>query len=169
MHRIRRTGLEDPSARDALELLDREMPGAREAIAQADDAAIIFATTHHPAGERAIGCVALATVAPDAGVGRVVGPVVDAQMRDLGVGRRLLAEAEREAFGVRRLRRLLSLAPRERRSFLEELGWTPSPTGDERPESLEFVLEVPGEDATRGAAREDSPPSPGGPASEGLE
>lgn len=169
MHRIRRTGLEDPSAHDALELLDREMPGAREAIAQADDAAIIFATTHHPAGERAIGCVALTTVEPDAGVGRIVGPVVDAQMRDLGVGRRLLAEAEREAFGVRRLRRLLSLAPRERRSFLEQQGWAPASSEDERCERLEFVLELPSEEATRRAGQEDSPPSSGGPASEGLE
>lgn len=152
MLRTRRTGFDDPAARDAIALLDRVLPGARDAAKDDPEASLIVATRSHPQGERVVGCVGV--VALDEGVGRLIGPVVDPQLQQQGIGRRLLAEGEREALGNRRLRRLHCPADRRHADFLEGLGWK---AAGQEGETVDSVLEVDGEEAAA------NPPGAGGP------
>ena len=143
--RLRRIRSTDPLTAQADDLIARCLPGAA-AIAGSNDADCmnLVAFRPHPAGERVIGVVRL--LAPDgAGAsGRVIGPVVDPQLQHQGIGRRLLAEAEREAFGVRSLRRLHCEAPSASAAFLEELGWRRAETGSQSlaPGRVELMLEI---------------------------
>ncbi|MFG0276261.1 MAG: GNAT family N-acetyltransferase, partial [Phycisphaerales bacterium] len=143
MLRTRRTGFDDPAAREALALLDRLLPGARAGTDADPDATLIVASRAHPQGERSVGCVGV--IAIGEGVGRLIGPVVDPQMQQQGIGRRLLAEGEREALGNRRLRRLHCPAERRHAEFLEGMGWK---AGDADADTVDFVLEVDADDAT---------------------
>jgi GNAT superfamily N-acetyltransferase len=140
--RTRRTGFDDPAARDALALLDRVLPGARAAADADPDATLIVATRSHPQGERVVGCVGVVAVGD--GVGRLIGPVVDPQLQQQGIGRRLLAEGEREGLGPRRLTRLHCPADRRHAEFLEGMGWK---AGDSEGGRVDFVLEVDADDA----------------------
>lgn len=143
--RLRRIRATDPLASQADELIARCLPGARTIAESAgDDAMNLLAVRPHPAGERVIGVVRLHAVDDNGGSGRVIGPVVDPQLQHQGVGRRLLAEAEREAFGVRSLRRLRCEAPAASAAFLEELGWRRDETGSQPLAAgrVELLLEI---------------------------
>lgn len=153
MLRTRRTGFDDPAATDAIEMLDHVLPGARAGAEDDPEASLIVATRSHPLGERVVGCVGV--VATGEGEGRLIGPVVDPQLQQQGIGRRLLAEGEREALGNRRLRRLHCPAHPRHADFLEGLGWK---AADRDGDTVDFVLEVDGEEAAP-----TSPPGSGGP------
>lgn len=159
--RTRRTDFNDPSARDALALLDRVLPGARDAAQDDADATLIIATRSHPQGERVAGCVGVVTTGE--GVGRLIGPVVDPQLQRQGIGRRLLAEGERDALGARQLRRLHCPAERRHAVFLIGMGWKEGAAEGDR---VDFVLEVDGEEAGPG---DPGSPAPGGPEGPGHE
>jgi len=78
----------------------------------------------HPNGRKVIGCVCLLPDEPKAGVGKLMQMAVDPQRQREGVGRELVAELERRAFGELGLAELFCHARLDAVSFYERMGWT---------------------------------------------
>ncbi len=78
----------------------------------------------HPTGRRVIGCVCLLPHFPGTGVGKLMQMAVDPQRQREGIGRELVAELERRAFGELSLSELFCHARNDAIPFYERMGWT---------------------------------------------
>lgn len=81
------------------------------------------AVIDHPSGRRVVGCVCLLPDDPEAGVGKLMQMAVDPQRQREGIGRELLAELERRAFGELGLRELYCHARLDAAPFYERNAW----------------------------------------------
>lgn len=130
--RYLRIGRDHPLYRQALDLRERvllqpigldlkgfraEFPGVEERFEH------FVAVVDHPKGPRVIGCVCLLPDYPEAGVGKLMQMAVDPQRQREGVGRRLVVELERRAFGELSLRELFCHAREEAAPFYAGIGW----------------------------------------------
>lgn len=77
----------------------------------------------HPSGRKVIGCVCLLPHEPAHGVGKLMQMAVDPQRQREGVGRELVAELERRAFGELGLEELFCHARLDAVSFYQRMGW----------------------------------------------
>lgn len=100
-----------------MEMLEKEIPGAEAQLEH------FVATVDHPNGERVIGIVCLLANYPDQGVGKLMQMAVDPQRQREGIGRRLVVELERRAFGVLGLASLFCHSRFDAVPFYETLGW----------------------------------------------
>lgn len=82
-----------------------------------------IAVIDHPSGERVIGCVCLLPDYPEEGVGKLMQMAVDPQRQREGIGRQLVAELERRAFGELGLTELYCHAREDAVSFYARMGW----------------------------------------------
>lgn len=81
------------------------------------------AVIEHPSGKRVIGTVCLLPNYPDRGVGKLTQMVVDEQRQREGLGRELVANLERRAFGELRLDSLFCHAQVTASGFYQRMGW----------------------------------------------
>ncbi|MFG0256608.1 MAG: GNAT family N-acetyltransferase [Phycisphaerales bacterium JB043] len=152
LFKTRRLGQEDALHGEAVAMLERLVPRAWERMRElgVPVEGVIAAVMPHPTGEtRIIGASMVVRLDGEDGMrggsGLVVGPVVDEQLRRMGVGRRLLTEIEREGFGSRRFAELHARVPEASVAFLESLGWARVEC-EGIPEGLcDLVLRVEGE------------------------
>ncbi len=77
----------------------------------------------HPSGPRVVGCALLIPDYPDPGVGKLMQMAVDLQRQGEGIGRRLVVELERRAFGELALREIFCHARDDAMGFYARLGW----------------------------------------------
>lgn len=84
------------------------------------------AVVDHPKGERVVGCVCLLPHDPKKGVGKLMQMAVDPQRQGEGIGRKLVAELERRAFGELKLKELFCHARDDATGFYERLEWKTS-------------------------------------------
>lgn len=82
-----------------------------------------IAAIDHPQGERVIGVVLLIPDSPEKGIGKLMQMAVDPQRRGEGIGRRLVIELERAAFGDLGLEMLFCHAQKQAAAFYARLGW----------------------------------------------
>ncbi|MDX2114314.1 MAG: GNAT family N-acetyltransferase [Planctomycetota bacterium] len=81
------------------------------------------AVIDHPKGRRVIGTACLLAHYPERGVGKLMQMAVDPQRRGEGIGRELIANLERRAFGELGLRALFCHAQLSAVPFYEKMGW----------------------------------------------
>ncbi len=89
------------------------------------------AVIDHPAGERVVGCAVLLPHHPEPGSGKLAQMAVDPQRQREGIGRRIVVEIERRAFGALGLQRLFCHAREDVVPFYAALGWRPEGPGFE--------------------------------------
>lgn len=82
-----------------------------------------IAAIDHPQGERVVGVVCLIPNHPEKGVGKLMQMAVDPQRQREGIGRRLVIELERTAFGDLGLKTLFCHAQETAVDFYLRLGW----------------------------------------------
>ena len=119
MIRIRRIETSHPLYAQARELAARVV---HERENERSTHALFVAIKDLPAGERVVGCLAVRD-AGEPGVGAVEWFAVDPQMQGQDLGRRLIADAETEAFTSLGLERLICDAPKRAKAFLTRMGW----------------------------------------------
>lgn len=78
----------------------------------------------HPKGPRVVGCVCLRANHPGPGSGQLMQLAVDPQRQKEGIGRALVAELERRAFGELGLQELFCHAMVSVQDFYTRMGWT---------------------------------------------
>lgn len=78
----------------------------------------------HPSGPRVVGCATLLVNHPEAGVGKLMQMAVDPQRQGEGIGKKIVAEIERRAFGDLGLKKLYCHARDNAFGFYASLGWT---------------------------------------------
>lgn len=98
-------------------MLEAEIPGAEEKLEH------FVAIVDHPQGERVVGIVCLLAHYPDQGVGKLMQMAVDPQRQREGIGRRLVVELEKRAFGGLGLETLFCHSRYDAVGFYETLGW----------------------------------------------
>ena len=81
----------------------------------------------HPTGSRVVGCALLIPDYPAPGVGKLMQMAVDPQRQGEGIGRRLVVEVERRAFGELGLREVFCHAQNPAMGFYRALGWEADP------------------------------------------
>lgn len=106
-----------------MEGLEQLFPGAEAAFEH------VVAVVDHPSGERVVGVVCLLPDYPEKGTAKLMQMVVDPQRQKEGIGRRLVAELERRAFGELGLTSLWCSARDTAVDFYKSMGW--SIEGDE--------------------------------------
>lgn len=113
---LRRRVLLDPIS-FTMAMLEAEFPGAEDRFEH------FVSVIDHPKGKRVIGCVCLLPNYPEKGIGKLMQMAVDPQRRREGIGRRLVVELERRAFGELGLTELFCHSREDARGFYEGLGW----------------------------------------------
>lgn len=113
---LRQRVLLDPIGFD-MEKLEAEFPGAEDRFEH------FVCVIDHPKGKRVIGCVCLLPDYPKKGVGKLMQMAVDPQRQREGIGRELVVEVERRAFGELGLKELFCHARDDARGFYAQLGW----------------------------------------------
>jgi predicted GNAT family N-acyltransferase len=81
------------------------------------------AVIEHPSGKRVVGTVCLLPNYPERGVGKLTQMVVDEQRQREGLGRELVANLERRAFGELGLQALFCHAQESAAGFYRKMGW----------------------------------------------
>lgn len=81
------------------------------------------AVIDHPSGKRVVGTVCLLPNYPERGVGKLTQMVVDEQRQREGLGRELVADLERRAFGELGLHTLFCHAQEAAAGFYRKMGW----------------------------------------------
>jgi len=132
MIRIRRIERSDPLYEQAIELRERVLlrpvgfdfhgfcahfPGYEERFEH------FVAVVNHPKGDRVVGVVCLLPNHPKEGVGKLMQLAVDPQRQREGIGRRLVAELERRAFGELGLTELFCHSQEPAVPFYAGLAW----------------------------------------------
>jgi len=84
----------------------------------------IVAAIDHPTGEKVVGCVLLVPDCLKKGIGKLSQMAVDPQRQHEGLGRQLIAEFERIAFGELGLREIFCEAQATAVGFYEKMGWS---------------------------------------------
>lgn len=97
--------------------LEEEFPGAEDRYEH------IVATVEVSGAPRVIGCVCLLPNYPEKGCGKLAQMAVDPQRQREGVGRRIVTELERRAFGELGLSEVFCHAQAEAVGFYKSLGW----------------------------------------------
>ena len=100
-----------------MEMLEAEIPGAEAKLEH------FVATVDHPKGRRVIGIVCLLADYPKEGLGKLMQMAVDPQRQREGIGRALVVELERRAFGVLNLESLFCHSRFDAVEFYRSLGW----------------------------------------------
>lgn len=100
-----------------IEKLGELFPGAEEKFEH------FIAVVDHPKGERVVGCVCLLPNYPKKGVAKLMQMAVDPQRQGEGIGRLLVAELERRAFGELKIKELFCHARDNATKFYEKLEW----------------------------------------------
>lgn len=100
-----------------MEMLEAEIPGAEATLEH------FVATVDHPQGERVVGIVCLLADYPEKGTGKLMQMAVDPQRQREGIGRALVVELERRAFGLLGLERLFCHSRFDAVEFYRRLGW----------------------------------------------
>ncbi len=100
-----------------MDMLKAEIPGAEEKLEH------FVATVAHPTGQRVIGIVCLLPNYPEPRVGKLMQMAVDPQRQREGIGRALVVELERRAFGVLGLSSLFCHSRFDAVDFYRSLGW----------------------------------------------
>lgn len=118
---LRQSVLLDP-INYSMDRFEHDFPGFEERFEH------FVAVANHPSGERVIGCVVLLPNYPEPGIGKLMQMAVDPQRQREGIGRRLVAELERRAFGELGLNQLYCHAREDAVPFYALLGW--EVTGD---------------------------------------
>lgn len=104
----------------------QEFPGFEERFEH------FVAVLEHPSGPTVVGVVTLLPHYPHPGSGKLMQMAVDPQRQGEGIGRRLVVELERRAFGELALEELYCHAQSSAVGFYRQLGWEPDgPTFDE--------------------------------------
>lgn len=131
---IRRIGRDDPLYPLAVGLRERvllapigydlarmeaEYPGYEDRFEH-----FVAVVDDHPRGPRVVGVVCLLPDEPAAGSSKLMQMAVDAQRRREGIGRRLVAEVERRAFGVLGMQRLYCHSREDAAAFYASCGWS---------------------------------------------
>ena len=98
-------------------MLEAEIPGAEEKLEH------FVATIDHPQGERVVGIVCLLADYPEKGVGKLMQMAVDPQRQREGIGRALVVELEKRAFGSLGLDSLFCHSRFDAVEFYKRLGW----------------------------------------------
>ena len=114
---LRTRVLLDPIGYD-MAMLEAEIPGAEQRCEH------FVAIADHPTGERVVGIVCLLASYPEAGVGKLMQMAVDPQRQREGIGRRLVVELEKRAFGGLGLDSLFCHSRFDAVGFYENLGWS---------------------------------------------
>lgn len=114
---LRQEVLLDPIAY-SMERFAADFPGFEERFEH------FVAVIEHPKGRRVIGCVCLLPHMPAPGIGKLMQMAVDPQRQREGIGRRLVVELEKRAFGELGLRELFCHARDDAAPFYAKLGWT---------------------------------------------
>lgn len=96
---------------------EKEFPGVEDRFEH------FVCVIDHPTGKRVIGCVCLLPNHPQPGIGKLMQMAVDPQRQREGIGRELVVELERRAFGELGLQELFCHAREDARPFYERLGW----------------------------------------------
>jgi predicted GNAT family N-acyltransferase len=96
---------------------EAEFPGVEERLEH------FVAVFDHPSGPRVVGCAALLRDPAQPEEARLMQMAVDRQRQGEGIGRRLVVEAERRAFGELGIRRLYCHAQLPATGFYRSLGW----------------------------------------------
>ncbi len=132
MIRIRRIDRSHPLYEQALELrsrvllepigithadLARLFPGFEERFEH------FAAFVEHPKGPRVVGVVCLLPNFPDRGCAKLMQMAVDPQRQREGIGRKLVVELEKRAFGELGIRTLFCHAREDAARFYASLGW----------------------------------------------
>lgn len=99
-----------------IDSFENAYPAAKNALS-------FIAAIDHPQGERVVGVVLLIPDHPEKGVGKLMQMAVDPQRRGEGIGRRLVIELERAAFGDLGLETLFCHAQKTAVEFYLRLGW----------------------------------------------
>lgn len=81
------------------------------------------AVIDHPSGKRVVGTVCLLPNYPERGAGKLTQMVVDEQRQREGLGRELVANLERRAFGELGLSTLFCHAQETAAGFYRKMGW----------------------------------------------
>lgn len=81
------------------------------------------AVIDHPSGKRVVGTVCLLPNYPERGIGKLTQMVVDEQRQREGLGRELVANLERRAFGELGLTGLFCHAQEAAAGFYRKMGW----------------------------------------------
>ncbi|MCL4741864.1 MAG: GNAT family N-acetyltransferase [Phycisphaerales bacterium] len=131
MIRVRRITTVDPlyeqecALRDAVLLrpIGYSMEAFRRDFGIDDRAEHFVAVFDHPSGPRVVGCALLIPDYPHPGVGKLMQMAVDLQRQGEGIGRRLVVELERRAFGELGLREVFCHARDDAMGFYSRLGW----------------------------------------------
>lgn len=129
---ISRISTDDPLYPDAcrlrsrilLEPLGYDIDRFRAEYPAADRDGLHFvAVLEHRSGRRVVGTSILIPHHPTPGCGKVMQVAVDPQRRREGIGRRLMIEIERHAFGLLGLHELMCHAQLPAVPFYDSLGW----------------------------------------------
>jgi len=97
--------------------LGRMFPGFEERFEH------FVAFVDHPKGPRVVGVVCLLPNFPHAGEAKLMQMAVDPQRQREGIGRKLVVELEKRAFGEMGVRRLFCHARVDAAPFYANLGW----------------------------------------------
>lgn len=106
------------------------------------------AVIDHPKGTRVVGCVCLLANQPQPGQGKLMQMVVDPQRQAEGIGRRLVSEIERRAFGDLGLNELLCHAREGSEGFYQRMGWQIRGKPFEEAGIPHFEMVCPNQDST---------------------
>jgi len=100
-----------------MEKFAKEFPGVEERFEH------FIAVIEHPKGKRVVGTVCLLPNYPEKGAGKLMQMAVDPQRQREGIGRELVVELERRAFGELGLQFLFCHAREDAVGFYSEIGW----------------------------------------------
>jgi len=101
----------------SLAQFEKDFPGFEERFEH------FVAVIAHPTGDRVIGCVVLLPDYPEKGHGKLMQMAVDPQRQREGIGKKLVAELERRAFGELGLSLLYCHARADAVPFYDGMGW----------------------------------------------
>ena len=99
------------------EMLAAEIPGSEEKLES------FLAVAEHPTGPRVIGVVCLLADYPEKGIGKLMQMAVDPQRQREGIGKRLVIELEKRAFGGLGLTSLFCHSRHDAVNFYNSIGW----------------------------------------------
>ncbi len=100
-----------------MEMFEQEFPGVEDRFEH------FVAVIEHPKGRRVIGCVCLLPHYPEQGTGKLMQMAVDPQRQGEGIGRAMVVELERRAFGELGLASLFCHSRADAVGFYRTLGW----------------------------------------------